>query len=765
MSDTEPTAELVGVAVARPVPLDVSLDVSIVAPTRNEEGNVYALAEAVTAAMMGHGRSWELLFVDDSDDATPDTIAELSSRSPHMRLLHRPREDRRGGLSGAVVDGFSAVRGRVVVVMDGHLQHPPEVARELATLVLSGTADIAVASRYVPGASCGGLDGTGRRLTSRACTGVAHALLPGTRGIRDPMSGFFAVSRSRLEGARLRPHGFKILMELLARGHGARVVELPFQTAPRAPGATKAGAREGVRFLGHVGRLARPRRSSAGAAARWLALQIPLATILAIQSWLSIQLIYRNTAFLDEATYLSAGHYLLQTWFHGGGADMRFSTYLSGSPDIYPVLAALVDNVGGLVAARFLSLGFMLVATVCCYATAKHLWSRPAGWLAATVFVTTAGAQFLGAFATFDAMALMLIAGAAWIVVRLANTAHRSAAIGLVIPVLILANATKYASTIFDIPVLGLAFFAVMERGGARIAARTTAILAAGLVGGDALLLGVAGPAALTGVVSTTLSRTPGNTSPGFVLEQAWIWVGGVLCLAFVGLILGGAMAGRGRLSWSVVGLLAVAAVAVLLAPANQARIDTATSLSKHVAFGAWFGALGAGWLLSQVAGRRPRHGWRYALAALVVLPLGLAGAAQGRQLFDGWPSSTSLIAALRPLVSQQAAPVLMDDAQVAGYYLENELSGPHWISTLSFHYTPPGSAIQLVGPAAYARAVAHGYFGVIALDHGPDIAVDQAVSAALRASGRYAWVGDFTSHDAYGADTFVVYRLVAPTS
>ena len=768
------TIELVGVAVAKPL----LVDVSIVVPTRNEFGNIYPLAEAVTAAMMGHDRSWELLFVDDSDDGTGEIIAELSSRCPHIRLLRRPRRERKGGPYGAVVAGLAQARGQSLVVMDADLQHPPDVARELSTLVLRGAADIAVASRYVTGASRAGRDTGRRRLVSRGCAGLVHALVPATRGIRDPMSGFFAVARSRLEGVRLRAHGSGLLMELLSRLPRARVVELPFRTAPGAAGPSNAPDREAIQFLRHVGRLARPSRSSLGDALRWLVLQAPLAGILIIQSLLSIQLIYRNTAFLDEATYLSAGHYLIQSWFHGGGANMHFSAYFSGYPDIYPVLAAMADSVGGLTAARLMSLGFLLTATLCCYASARRLWGRMAGWLAAAVFVSTAGAQFLGALATYDAMSLMLITIAAWIVIRFADGTTTRAAIGLVIPVLILANATKYASAIFDLPVLGLAFFLILDRHGLRVAMRMTAILIAGLAVATALLVGIAGPETLTGIMSTTLSRASGATPAGVVLDQSWNWVGAVACLAALATVVGGVMAWRGRLNWPTVGILAVAAATVLLAPANQARIETLTSLSKHVAFGAWFGALGAGWLLSRVMGLRPRDAWRFrvmgprprgawrfAFAALVLIPLSVVGAAQARQLFAAWPNSTSVVAALRPLVSHQKLPVLMDDADVARYYLEDELSVPHWIDTYSFAYTPPGSGITLVGPAAYAAAVDHGYYGVIALDYSHRLTVDHAVAVAIHASHRYAWVGNFTSYDAFGPATYVVWRLVPPSS
>jgi len=57
---------------------------------------------------------------------------------------------------------------------------------------------------------------------------------------------------------------------------------------------------------------------------------------------------------------------------------------------------------------------------------------------------------------------------------------------------------------------------------------------------------------------------------------------------------------------------------------------------------------------------------------------------------------------------------------------------------------------------------VSHGVFSVIALDYGRQIHVDKAVAAAIHTSGRYAWVGDYTSYDDFGRDTFVVWKRSA---
>src|SRR5579875_3784401 len=102
---------------------------------------------------------------------------------------------------------------------------------------------------------------------------------------------------------------------------------------------------------------------SAGALERLLvARAAPLAIILTIQAALSLRLVWKTTAFLDEALYLSVGHLELAHYLHHAPMP-DVSYYLSGSPLIYPPLAAIADDVGGLAAARLLSLILMLLVT------------------------------------------------------------------------------------------------------------------------------------------------------------------------------------------------------------------------------------------------------------------------------------------------------------------------------------------------------------------------------------------------------------------
>ncbi|HXW80606.1 MAG TPA: polyprenol monophosphomannose synthase [Acidimicrobiales bacterium] len=232
-----------------------ALALSVIVPTRNEAPNVEPLTSRLGGALDGTPGGWELVFVDDSDDSTPQLIRRLADEGWPVRLLHREKGARPGGLGGAVQEGFGLATGTVAVVMDADLQHPPEVVPALVSPVLSGEAALVAGSRYGWAGGDAGLSGPWRHLVSRACRGLVHLVVPPSRPLQDPLSGLFALRRSTLDGVRLHPSGYKILLEVVVRARPSSVRNVGFDFAPRNAGRSKASFREGLVFLSHLCRL------------------------------------------------------------------------------------------------------------------------------------------------------------------------------------------------------------------------------------------------------------------------------------------------------------------------------------------------------------------------------------------------------------------------------------------------------------------------------------------------------------------------------
>lgn len=231
---------------------DVGTPVTVIVPTFNERDNVAELVARTAAALAG--RDAEILFVDDSTDDTAAEIRRVAADAPlPVRVIHRAENT--GGLGGAVVVGLEAAASGVCVVMDGDLQHPPELLPVLLDRYAAGDTDVVAASRYIGGGDTSGLGTAVRFGVSRVATWLTRAMFP-IRLARstDPMTGFFLVNRDRLDVAGLQPQGFKILLEILAR-NDLRIAEVPMEFAERRHGTSKASLRQGATFIAHLARL------------------------------------------------------------------------------------------------------------------------------------------------------------------------------------------------------------------------------------------------------------------------------------------------------------------------------------------------------------------------------------------------------------------------------------------------------------------------------------------------------------------------------
>ena len=232
-----PGAVLATRTVDRPGLDPLGYDLAVIVPTYNEAANVAPLVMALDVALMG--LRYEILFVDDwSRDGTPERIAELAADRADIRVIRR--FDRRG-LSSAVIEGMMATMAPVVAVIDADGQHDERLLPRLFALVRDGSADVAIGSRYCSAGSTGEWS-RARVACSRAATRLSQLVL--SAPVADPMSGFFAIRRDRVEALlpRLSGRGFKILFDLLTSSpEPLRAVELPFEFRARTAGESKLG--------------------------------------------------------------------------------------------------------------------------------------------------------------------------------------------------------------------------------------------------------------------------------------------------------------------------------------------------------------------------------------------------------------------------------------------------------------------------------------------------------------------------------------------
>lgn len=443
----------------------------------------------------------------------------------------------------------------------------------------------------------------------------------------------------------------------------------------------------------------------------------PLAALLALQAGLSLSLVWSNTAFTDEAQYLWAGRLEIAHYLHGASLPVghaAFQDYFSGAPQLYPILGAAADSLGGLAAARILSLIFMLAVSVTLYFTASRLFGQTAA-LAATALWVTCEPCIRLAFATYDPLAVLLICLGAYVAVDAAGRCSRFGERVLLAAVLLgLGCITAYSYAIY-LPVTLAVILAgwVPRLGTARaltaVAWMTTAVGLITLFLATALKL-------WPGILATTIARTTGINGLLPVVRDSWQWGAVIMCLAATACLLAAAVKDRdGPGVWLVVLLTA----ATVITPLNEIRLQTGVSLDKHMAVGLWLAAMAAGWAVSRLlqfpvslqfpSRRRVALGGICTAALAVPAIISWQGA---YSVFHLWPDAARAIPAFARVAAADPGRFLIAQAgdspvPVLRYYSQNGDPWRDWTGEPLAHPLPE---------SAYARQVQAGQYSVIAI-------------------------------------------------
>ncbi|WP_040729297.1 glycosyltransferase family 2 protein [Thiocapsa marina] len=210
-------------------------ELAVIVPTYQESDMVDEVVRRVEAVLQGI--DWELIFVDDdSPDGTSDRVRAIARQDSRVRLVQRIG---RRGLSSACIEGMMSTAAPFMAVMDGDLQHDETLLPKMLEVIQAENLDIVVGSRYVSGGGMG--DWNARRQSmSRFATRIGQYLIHAD--LQDPMSGFFLVRASVVQGCvrRLSGVGFKILLDIFAEAeHPLRFRELPFTFRAREAGSSK----------------------------------------------------------------------------------------------------------------------------------------------------------------------------------------------------------------------------------------------------------------------------------------------------------------------------------------------------------------------------------------------------------------------------------------------------------------------------------------------------------------------------------------------
>lgn len=211
---------------------DGCVNVSIVVPIFNEEGNVGEFVECVFAALTPTSRAFELIVVDDgSRDASGEMLLRLAAERPWLRPVCLVRNY---GQSSALQAGFDRVRGRYVVTLDGDMQNDPfDIPAMLDRLDSDAGIDVISGWRE---------HRQDKALSRRLPSYIANALISRVTGVQlnDYGCALKAYRREVIDRIRLYGELHRVIPSL-ARDVGARIAEMPVRHHARTHGVSKYG--------------------------------------------------------------------------------------------------------------------------------------------------------------------------------------------------------------------------------------------------------------------------------------------------------------------------------------------------------------------------------------------------------------------------------------------------------------------------------------------------------------------------------------------
>ena len=210
---------------------------------KDEEERVADVAREVLAS----GLDVDVVVVDDG---STDRTAERARRAG-ARVIRHPVNLRIGaaeqtGILYALGHGYD-----VAVRLDGDGQHPAEGIGPLVAEILDRGADMAVASRFMPGGE--GYTSTPARRVGIALLSVLMTMLAGRR-VTDPTSGFRAFGPRAMRLLASLPASDYPEPETLvdARRAGLTVREVPVSFRARASGQSSIGPLGAIYYMAKI---------------------------------------------------------------------------------------------------------------------------------------------------------------------------------------------------------------------------------------------------------------------------------------------------------------------------------------------------------------------------------------------------------------------------------------------------------------------------------------------------------------------------------
>ncbi len=215
-----------------------SIDVSVVIPLYNEEGNIAELYRELKRVLIRENVSHEILLVNDgSSDRTTQLISELHSQDSSVTVINFRRNF---GQTAAMSAGFDYARGDVIITMDGDLQNDPADIPALLAKVAEGY-DMVTGWRFARKDPF-----INRKLPSM----IANKIISVITGVHLHDYGCTLKAFKREITQHIKLYGeMHRFIPAIASGMGALITEVKVNHRARKYGASKYGISRTVRVI------------------------------------------------------------------------------------------------------------------------------------------------------------------------------------------------------------------------------------------------------------------------------------------------------------------------------------------------------------------------------------------------------------------------------------------------------------------------------------------------------------------------------------
>ena len=201
---------------------------SIVIPLYGEAYHLRTVLSAIQKVLQSLNESYELILVDDG--SSDNTWAILEEEAKQFSLLRAVKLSRNFGKEAALCAGLEMARGEAVIVMDGDLQHPPELITEMVRLWRESQVDVVEAVKVSRGQEL---------IISKIRARVFYYVLKKLSGYDIDNASDYKLINRKVVNAWLTMGERKLFFRGMIAWLGFKRVQLPFEVQERSGGRSR----------------------------------------------------------------------------------------------------------------------------------------------------------------------------------------------------------------------------------------------------------------------------------------------------------------------------------------------------------------------------------------------------------------------------------------------------------------------------------------------------------------------------------------------